>query len=143
MYEAQRDQLYNQQFNMEQTTFALQSVKDTADTVSAMRAAGTELKTAMKDKALDVASIERLQDEMADLMDAQAEIQEVMGQTFGLPDAVDEDELLGELDALEDELAAEGVGAAADGAPAYLADEPTDLPEAPAGRVPVAETLKN
>ena len=171
MYEGQRDQLYNQQANMESTTFALQSVKDTADTVSAMRAAGTELKAAMKDKNLDVSSIEKLQDEvswvdgvcgacvvcfsppvshtppthstqMADLMDAQAEIQEVMGQTFGVPDELDEDELLGELDALEDELAAEAAGGStvdAGGAPSYLTEEPTDLPAVPAGRVPVAE----
>ena len=41
---------------------------------------------------------------MADLMDAQAEIQEVMGQTFATPDGLDEDELLGELDALDAEI---------------------------------------
>lgn len=49
------------------------------------------------------------------------EIQEVMGQTFGVPDDIDEDELLGELDALEDELAAEAENAqAAGGVPSYL-----------------------
>ena len=52
MLEAQRDQLYNQQFNMEQTNFALESVKDSVATVQAMKAAGAELKTAMKDKNL-------------------------------------------------------------------------------------------
>jgi Snf7 len=49
------------------------------------------------------------------------EIQEVMGQTFGVPDDIDEDELLGELDALEDELAAEAEHAeTAGGVPSYL-----------------------
>lgn len=49
------------------------------------------------------------------------EIQEVMGQTFGVPDDIDEDELLGELDALEDELAAEAENAqSAGGVPSYL-----------------------
>jgi hypothetical protein len=48
------------------------------------------------------------------------EIQEVMGQTFGVPDDIDEDELLGELDALEDELAAEAMGASEGGIPSYL-----------------------
>lgn len=52
MLEAQRDQLCNQQFNMEQTSFALESVKDSVATVQAMKAAGAELKTAMKDKNL-------------------------------------------------------------------------------------------
>jgi hypothetical protein len=79
---------------------------------------------------------------MADLMDSHAEIQEALGQTFGLPDDVDEDELLGELDALEDELAAEASAAPAAGegasaAPSYLSEEPTDLPAAPAGAVAV------
>ena len=79
---------------------------------------------------------------MADLMDSHAEIQEALGQTFGLPDDVDEDELLGELDALEDELAAEAaaapaVGEGAAAAPSYLSEEPTDLPAAPARPVAV------
>ena len=203
MLEAQRDQLYNQQFNMEQTSFALESVKDSVATVQAMKAAGAELKTAMKDKNLvrrksgfrffffslflfpflllqsrgrwrstklsrfyflpsfptpsssqqqqqrqqqrkkkqDISGIESLQDDMADLMDSHAEIQEALGQTFGLPDDVDEDELLGELDALEDELAAEASAAPAAGeaaaAPSYLSEEPTDLPAAPARPVAV------
>lgn len=77
------------------------------------------------------------QDDMADLMDAQAEIQEVMGQTFATPDGLDEDDLLGELDALDAELAAEGA-AATDAGPSYLADDPSELPAAPAGAVPVA-----
>lgn len=142
MLESQRDQLYNQQFNMEQTSFALESVKDSVATVQAMKAAGTELKRAMKDKNLDLGAIEDLQDDMADLMDSHAEIQEALGQTFGLPDDVDEDELLGELDALEDELAAEAsaetaAGEGASAAPSYLSEEPTDLPAAPAQRVAV------
>ena len=68
LYENQREQLYNQQFNMEQTSFALESIKDTAQTVQAMKAAGSELKTAFKKQDLDINSIEKLQDEMADLM---------------------------------------------------------------------------
>ena len=87
----------------------------------------------------DISGIESLQDDMADLMDSHAEIQEALGQTFGLPDDVDEDELLGELDALEDELAAEASAAPAEaaGAPSYLSEEPTELPAAPAGPVAV------
>ena len=53
---------------MEQTSFALESIKDTAQTVQAMKAAGSELKTAFKKQDLDINSIEKLQDEMADLM---------------------------------------------------------------------------
>ena len=57
------------------------------------------------------------------------------------PIDVDEDELLGELDALEDELAAEASAAPASGeaaaTPSYLSEEPTDLPAAPARPVAV------
>jgi charged multivesicular body protein 5 len=74
---------------------------------------------------------------MADLMDAQAEIQEVMGQTFATPDGLDEDELLGELDALDAELAAEAATASESG-PSYLADDPSELPAAPARPAAVA-----
>ncbi len=49
------------------------------------------------------------------------ELQEVMGQSFGVPEDVDEEELMGELDALEDELAMEAERpAGAGGVPAYM-----------------------
>jgi hypothetical protein len=68
LYENQREQLYNQQFNMEQTSFALESIKDTASTVQAMKAAGAEMRQAYKKQDLNIDGIEQLQDEMADLM---------------------------------------------------------------------------
>jgi len=53
--------------------------------------------------------------------DMHNELQEVMGQSFGVPEDVDEEELMGELDALEDELAMEAERpAAAGGVPAYM-----------------------
>ncbi len=39
--------------------------------------------------------------------DQNNDIQEALGQNYNLPDDIDEDELLGELDALEDDLANE------------------------------------
>ena len=95
-----------------------------------MKAGAAELKATMKKSELDVGGIEALQDDMADLMESHAEIQEAMAQPLGLPVDIDEDELLGELDALEDELAAEGVGSGVgEAGPSYLQD---DLPVAPA-----------
>lgn len=55
----------------------------------------------------------------ADLQDMHQEIQDVLGQNFGIPDDIDEDELMEELDALEDDLAAD-TEANADGVPSYL-----------------------
>jgi Snf7 len=40
LYENQRDQLYNQQFNVEQTSFMMENVQDSVQTVQAMKAAG-------------------------------------------------------------------------------------------------------
>ncbi len=44
------------------------AVQDSVQTVQAMKAAGKELKTAMKRDELDITGIERMQDDMADIM---------------------------------------------------------------------------
>ena len=44
MYESQRDQMAGQAFNVEQTAFAIETVKDTQTTVFAMKAAAQALK---------------------------------------------------------------------------------------------------
>ena len=54
------------------------------------------------------------------LQDMHTELQDVMGQSFGVPDDIDEDDLMGELDALEDELAQEAENPAESGVPSYL-----------------------
>lgn len=126
MYEGQREQLYNQQLNLEQVSFATQSARDTVVQVQAMQASAKELKSQFKTKAFDVDKIDALNDEMADLMDQANEIQEVLGRNYNVPDDIDEDELLGELDALEDLMAEEETG---EEVPSYLQDEA--LPDAP------------
>jgi charged multivesicular body protein 5 len=62
MYEAQRDQLANQQFNIDQTSFAIETVKSTHTTVAAMKMASKTLKKENKKISLD--DIEDMQDEM-------------------------------------------------------------------------------
>ena len=57
---------------------------------------------------------------MCDMQDMHNELQDVMGQSFGVPDDIDEDDLMGELDALEDELAQEAENPTASGVPSYL-----------------------
>lgn len=132
LYESQRDQIYNQQFNVEQTSFVMENVQDSVQTVQAMKAAGKELRTAFKKNELDIAGIERLQDDMADLMDMHNDIQDVLGQSYGVPDDIDEDDLMGELDALEEDMAQETEYAAASSVPSYLQE--VDLPELPSSR---------
>lgn len=135
MYEGQRDQLYSQTFNLEQVSFATEGLKDAQQTMSAMKAANKDLKGTMKTLKID--DIDKMQDEMMDLVDYSSEIQETLGRSYGVPDDLDEEELMGELDALEADM---GLETESDGMPSYLQDdkEPEmesdiNLPAAPSG----------
>ncbi|KAH9611424.1 hypothetical protein KSS87_009823 [Heliosperma pusillum] len=111
MYEGQRDMLYNQTFNLDQVAFAAEGIKDAQQT--------------------------NLQDDMMDLMDMSSEIQETLGRSYNVPDDIDEDDLMGELDALELDMESESQGV-----PSYLQSEPDtledlNLPSAPIGTTAV------
>ena len=54
--------------------------------------------------------------------DMHNDIQDVLGQNYGVPDDIDEDDLMGELDALEADMTFETEHEAA-GVPAYLQAE--------------------
>lgn len=130
-YEAQRDQLYNQQFSIEQTSFVMQGMQDTVSNLAAMETAAAELKKIQKtNKQLNPDKIWNLMDQMQDMQADFEEIQEAMG-SFGTPVDLDEDELLGELEALGDELMEEGIDQGENGVPSYLQE--VELPEAPTG----------
>ena len=67
MYENQRENLANQSFNMEQTNFATQMLKDTKTTVDAMKLGVQEMKKEYK--KVNLTQIEDIQDELEDMMD--------------------------------------------------------------------------
>eukprot|EP01084_Bolivina_argentea_P033760 62431_1 len=100
-YEQQRDRMMGQQMNVDNAKFAQQSIKDNADMVVAMKGAATQLKQQFKEINID--EVEDLQDEMMDLMDDANEINDILGEAWGMDD-FDEDDLLDELDGLDDEL---------------------------------------
>jgi len=127
MYEKQRDNLAAQSFNLEQTSFTIDSLKATADTVETMKESAKVLKKQYK--AIKIDKVEDLQDDLADLMFDAEEIQEVMGRSYGVPDEVDEDDLMDELEALGDELEEDEL----EGEPDYL--KSSELPSAPDGQV--------
>lgn len=56
MYENQRGMMMQQSFNMEQTNFATESVKDTVTVVQAMKVASKDMKKTMR--KLDISQIE-------------------------------------------------------------------------------------
>jgi len=135
MYEGQREQLTNQSFNMEQTNFSIQSLKDTKTTVDAMKVGVKEFKKAYK--GINVDNIDDLHDQMEDMMEQADEINEVMGRSYGTPE-VDEDDLAAELDALGDEIALDDDTSYLD--EAVAPSVPTTLPGAESSTgVPVDE----
>merc|ERR1719474_2577457 len=101
-YESQSDNLRNQAFNMEQTNMATQTLKDTKDTVNAIKSGVKAMKKEFKN--VNIEQIEDMQDELADMLEDADEVQEVMGRAYGVPD-IDEDDLEAELDALGDDFA--------------------------------------
>ncbi|CAB4054295.1 CHMP5 [Lepeophtheirus salmonis] len=113
-YEAQCDNLRNQAFNMEQTNYATQSLKDTKATVNAMKL-----------------GIEDLQDDLSDMLEDANEVQDVLGRSYGMPD-IDEADLEAELDALGDDFAL-------DDDTSYL-DDAISAPDAP-DKEPGAESV--
>merc|ERR1712020_777256 len=101
-YESQSENLRNQAFNMEQTNYATQSLKDTKTTVNAIKMGVKEMKKEFKN--VNIEQIEDLQDDLSDMLEDANEVQEALGRTYGMPE-IDEDDLEAELDALGDDFA--------------------------------------
>ncbi|KAH9597439.1 Snf7 family [Trypanosoma melophagium] len=98
MYQNQQDAMMQQQFNMDQLQFTTESVKDTKVQLDAMKEANKTLKHQFK--KLKISDVDKLQDELRDLYEDTQEIQEIMGRAYDVPEDIDEDEMMGELDAL-------------------------------------------
>ncbi|KAJ5267544.1 hypothetical protein N7478_010352 [Penicillium angulare] len=118
--EAQRDQLSQQSWNMEQAGMMQDNLKNVMTTVDAMKTTTKELKKQYG--KVDIDKIERMQDEMADLMEVGNEIQESISRAYDLPEEVDEADLDAELEALgEESMFDTGIGE--DAMPSFLQDE--------------------
>jgi charged multivesicular body protein 5 len=73
---------------------------------------------------IDIDKIDKLQDEMADLMDIGNEIQESISRSYDVPEDVDEAELDAELEALGEEVdLGESSYEGADSMPAFMMDQ--------------------
>ncbi|KFH40771.1 Charged multivesicular body protein-like protein [Hapsidospora chrysogenum ATCC 11550] len=119
-YEAEKDKLESQVWNMEQAQSMQDNLKNVMTQVDAMKTTNKELRKQYG--KIDIDKIERLQDEMADLMDVGNDIQESLARSYDIPDEVDESELDAELEALgmEQELEQELGGGTV---PGFLQDE--------------------
>ncbi|TGZ82923.1 hypothetical protein EX30DRAFT_144072 [Ascodesmis nigricans] len=128
-YESQKEQLETQAWNMQQAGMMQDNLKNVMVTVEAMKTTNKELKKQYG--KVDIDKIERMQDEMADLMDIGNEINESISRSYDVPD-VDEDELDAELEALGEEMELEGSGWEGEGPgaiPSFLEDENTAVPD--------------
>mmetsp|Transcript_16069 Transcript_16069/g.16200 ORF Transcript_16069/g.16200 Transcript_16069/m.16200 type:complete len:235 (-) Transcript_16069:162-866(-) len=136
MYEQQRDQMAAQSFNLDQTSFAIESIKDTQLAVSAMKTAAVTLKT--ETKKMNINEIEDFQDDLADMFEDMEEINEIMGRSYGTP-AIEDCDLEAELACLEDELDGDEIEVG-QSTPSYLQPASTgSLPDAPS-QIPVTST---
>lgn len=120
MYESQRDQLQQQSWNMEQAGMMQDNLKNTMTTVDAMKTTTKELRKQYG--KIDIDKIEKLQDEMADLMEMGNDIQESISRSYDVPEEVDEAELDAELEALGEEVEFEGIGESS-GVPGFMLDD--------------------
>ena len=137
-YEKQIEGMRNQSFNMDQTNFTTQMLKDTKVTVDAMKTGLKEMKREYK--KVDIDKIEDLQDDMADMLEDANEIQDVLGRAYGMPDDIDEDDLEAELDALGDEMALDDSSFLDEvNVPSVPAKEPGESTAVPADGVAVDE----
>ena len=130
MYEAQRDQLQSQVWNMEQAQTMQDNLKNTMVTVDALKQTNKALKKEYG--KVDIDKIERLQDEMADLLDVGNEIQESLARSYDVPEDVDEGELDAELEALGQEVEFEAEMGGSTALPSFMQEEvPNFIDEAP------------
>lgn len=120
-YEAQRDQLSQQSWNMEQASMMTDNLKNVMTTVDAMKTTNKTLKSQYG--KVDIDQIENMQDEMQDLMDVGNEIQESISRSYDVPEDVDEAELDAELEALGEESAFENLGMEQSEVPAFMREQ--------------------
>src|SRR5277367_1043377 len=120
MYEGQRDQLEQQSWNMQQAGMMTDNLKNVMTTVDVMKQTNKSLK--QQYGKINIDNIERMQDEMADLMEMGNDIQESISRSYDVPEDVDEAELDAELEALGEEAQREG-GFGVEETPSFMQDE--------------------
>jgi charged multivesicular body protein 5 len=105
------------------------NLKNVMTTVDVMKTTNKTLR--QQYGKIDIDKIERMQDEMADLMEMGNEIQESLGRAYDVPEEVDEAELDAELEALGEEMEFEG-GVGEGALPSFMQDEvPSFVDEPP------------
>lgn len=122
--------------NREADVWNLERMQNTIDSAqhaqASLKALEATSKTMRKEYGkFNIDKIERLQDEMADLMDVSNEIQETLARGYDVPEDVDELELDAELEALGQDVEYEAELGGAEGVPSFMQDEVPEFIDEP------------
>ncbi len=101
MYEAQADQLANQQLRIHDQKIMLEGAKATTETVAAMRTGAQAMKKLQKETNIE--DVDKTLDDIMDQTENMRQINEALGQPIGIAAEIDEDDLDAELQELEAE----------------------------------------
>jgi len=77
-YIQQRDQMATRAFNLEQTTWAIDSMREAKDHVAVMRSTADEMRSTFKE--LDLGEMEDIHEDIVDIMADTSEINELMSR---------------------------------------------------------------
>jgi len=132
-----------QSFNIEQTSFTVNSMKDTAVQIEAMRGAQSVMQQQLNVHSVD--DVEDLYDDMQDMMEMNNEIQELMSRNYEIGYDIDESELEQELQSIElnqDYGEEEEIPSYLSEMSAPIGDLELDFPNVPSTKQPVP-SLRN
>merc|ERR1711937_581768 len=101
MYEAQADQLANQQLRIHDQKIMLEGAKATTETVSAMRSGAQAMKKLQKETNIE--DVDKTMEEITEQTENLRQINDALGQPIGFAAEIDEDDLDAELQELEAE----------------------------------------
>jgi len=144
MYEAQADQLANQQLRIHDQKIMLEGAKATTETVSAMRSGAQAMKKLQKETNID--DVDKTMEEITEQTENLRQINDALGQPIGFAAEIDEDDLDAELQELEaEELDRQLMEPAVPPTTARVQqrDEALDLPTVPTGGMKTQATTED
>ena len=132
MYEVQLEQVENNILRVNEQQMMLENQRTTVETVSALRNAAQASKQTMSEMKIN--DVDTVLDEINEQTDQMQQIQDAMAQPIGAAADLDEDALMGELEALESEQLDAELLAPAAPAPTTRVAAPDAMPAVPAGK---------
>ena len=102
LYQRQQEVYVNQSFTVDQVQYAKENLKMAKETRDQMKASKKELMRGLR--KTDVGKLEDVAYELEEVLQDTREVQEVLGRPYHMDTEMDDEDLLEELDALEEEM---------------------------------------